>query len=62
MKLLLETKNVVEWSGFGGVTPRTTGCPKKNARLTSEAIISGFKAPIEKSKTCFENYMFLAFQ
>ena len=39
---------------------RTTGCPKKNARLSLEANISGLKKPIRKSKTSLENYMFLA--
>ena len=38
-----------------------TGCPKKNAHLSLEANISGLKKPIGKSKTSFENYMFLAF-
>ena len=33
----------------------------KNALLTLEANISGLKAPIVKSKTSFENYMFSAF-
>ena len=40
---------------------KQTGCPKKNAHLSLEASISGLKKPIRKSKTSFENYMFLAF-
>ena len=39
----------------------STGCPRKNALLTLEANISGLKAPIGKSWTSFENYMFSAF-
>ena len=38
-----------------------TGCPKKNALLSLEANISGFKGPIGQSWTSFENYMFSAF-
>ena len=34
---------------------------QKNALLTLEANISGLKAPIGKSWTSFENYMFSAF-
>ena len=43
------------------VVYKYTGCPKKNALLSLEANISGFKGPIGQSWTSFENYMFSAF-
>ena len=57
-KFLVSKKLYTQLLGFNH---KCTGCPKKNALLTLEANTSGLEAPIGKSWTSFENYMFSAF-
>ena len=65
--LISTSKIILKQSAKGQMIPMgpsqnvCTGCPQKNALLTLEANISGLEAPIGKSWTSFENYMFSAF-